>query len=38
LGTTAAGMALERLDGLTAPSRLVVHPVSRVTPASWAAA
>jgi LacI family transcriptional regulator len=35
LGTTAAEMALERLDGLTVPSRLVVQPVSRVTPASW---
>jgi LacI family transcriptional regulator len=38
LGTTAAEMVLERLDGLTAPSRLVIQPVSRVTPASWAAA
>src|SRR5262249_60738737 len=38
LGTTAAEMALERLDGLTAPSRLVIQPVSRVTPASWAMA
>ena len=35
LGTTAAEMALERLDGLTVPSRVVVQPVSRVTPASW---
>ena len=35
LGMTAAEMALERLDGLTVPSRLVVQPVSRVTPASW---
>jgi LacI family transcriptional regulator len=38
LGTTAAGMVLERLDGLTAAPRLVIQPVSRFTPVSWAAA
>jgi LacI family transcriptional regulator len=38
LGTTAAEMALERLDGLTAPPRVVIQPVSRFTPVAWAAA
>jgi LacI family transcriptional regulator len=30
LGRVAAEMALERLDGLQGPARLVVHPVSRL--------
>jgi hypothetical protein len=38
LGTTAAEMALERLDGLTAAARVVIQPVSRFDPARWAAA
>ena len=38
LGTTAAEMALERMDSLTAAPRLVIQPVSRFTPVSWAAA
>ena len=29
LGRVAAEMALERLDGLAGPARLVVHPVGR---------
>ncbi len=38
LGTTAAEMVLERLDGLTSAARLVIQQVSRFTPVSWAAA
>jgi LacI family transcriptional regulator len=35
LGTTAAEMALERLDGLAAAARVVIQPVSRFDPARW---
>jgi LacI family transcriptional regulator len=38
LGTTAANMALERLDGLVAAPRHLVQPASRFTPVSWAPA
>ncbi len=30
LGRVAAEMALERLDGLAGPARLVIHPVGRL--------
>ena len=36
LGTTAATMALERLDGLTTAPRVVVQPVLRLDPIPWA--
>lgn len=38
LGSTAAELALERLDGLTAPPRLVIHPVTRFDPVPQVAA
>lgn len=38
LGSTAAELALERLDGLTAPPRLVIHPVTRFDPVPEVAA
>lgn len=38
LGTTAAEMALERLDGLATAPRVVIQLVSRFDPVSWAAA
>jgi LacI family transcriptional regulator len=37
LGTTAANMVLERLDGLTTAPRVAVQPVLRLDPIPWAA-
>lgn len=37
LGTTAAAMALERLDGVAPAPRVVIQPVSRLDPVAWSA-